>query len=130
MRPMNPSGLSQNFMEVLKSFYKVIAGNIGFPKPSTFDANSVPLTYTPDNTDGQLIRVGSITNPNALPNFWAGNSVATTITHTLARVPVGFIVCSKDKSCDIYNASPYAATSTTLVLYNTVDTADCLIYIF
>lgn len=130
MLPINPSGLSQNFMDVLKSFYKVFVGNIGFGSPTSYDANGVGTVFASDNTNGVLVRVGSLSNPSSLPSFWGGNNTATAITHNLNRVPVGFIVVSKTLTCDVYNASPFAATKTTITLYTTADTADTLLYIF
>ena len=129
MKPMNPSGVS-NFTQVLNSFFKTFVGNIGFGNPTAYDAAGNGTTFEPDNGNGILIRVGSITNPNNLPNFWAGNNTPTVITHNLNRRPVGFFVAGKDRACDIYLGNPPVATDMTITLYITVDTADTLLYIF
>jgi hypothetical protein len=106
----------------------VLTGNVSPGNGLTFDSGGAPLTYSPDNTVGCIIRVGSLANSNALPNHWAGNNVDTIITHNLNRVPTGFIVIAKWGSMDIYYGS-VAATKTTITLKTTYSGVDSTIWI-
>jgi hypothetical protein len=129
MKPQNPSSLG-DVLTILRSYYRILVANIGFGSPSAYDTHGVGTTFPQDNGNGVLIRIGSNANPNGLANHWAGTNVATTVTHNLNRVPVGFFVASKDQTCDIYNASPFSATTSTITLYSTAGAADVLVYIF
>ena len=129
MRPIKP-GSSSDFTQVMQSLYRTFCGNIGFGSPDTFDPAGNGKTFSSDNMSGVIVRVGSIANPLSLPNFWSGNNTATVIKHNLNRKPIGFIVFLKDRSCDVYNGSPLVCSNTTITLYNTIDTADVVLFIF
>ena len=128
MQPIQPS--QQSMYQSIQSYFRVLLGNISLGSPSTFDANGVGTVFPQDNGSGVLIRIGTNANPFTLPNFWAGTNVATTVVHNLNRVPIGFFVASKTKTCDVYNAAPFTATVLNITLYCTDDTADDLVYIF
>ena len=75
MRPQTPATISSQD-QLNKSVNQVLSGNVSPGNGLTFDTSGQPLTYSTDNTVGLIIRVGSAANPNALPNFWAGNCYA------------------------------------------------------
>src|ERR1700680_701494 len=92
MQIRTPSGIS-NQDTWNKSVNSVMTGNVSPGNGLTFSAtDNTPLTYSKDNMTGIIIRVGSTANPNALPNSWTGSGTDTTITHSLGKVPYGFIV--------------------------------------
>jgi len=112
------------------SFAKVLAGNVSIGSPASYDSAGNPATFTQDNGDGILIRVGTFTNPFSLANSWAGNTIDTTITHNLGRVPIGYYVTKKTVSCDVYDGS-ISPTTSTITLRNTNGiNGDTIVYIF
>lgn len=128
MQPIISSGVSsQN--EFNQSLSQVLGGNVDFGSPTgIFDANGQPLTFTPDNMNGIVIRIGSVSNPNALPAAWAGNAVDLTIAHNLGRVPYGFIVLAKYAAADVYYGT-VPPTSMNITLQTTNDATDITIFI-
>ena len=128
MKPQNPGAVS-DVRTVLNSFYKVLRANVSFGSPDTYAADTLPATFIQDNTDGILIRVGSNANPESLANFWSGSNTDTTITHNLGRLPIGYIVTRKSKTCDVYDGT-IASTAQEITLKNTDGTADTVVYIF
>lgn len=127
MRPQTPATISSQD-QLNKSVNQVLSGNVSPGNGLTFDTLGQPLTYSTDNTVGLIIRVGSAANPNALPNFWAGNNTNTTITHNLGKVPTGFIVVGKFAAADVFFGT-VAATTTTITLQTTNDATDISIWI-
>lgn len=129
MQPQNPSS-QPNIMQSLTSFYKVLRGNTGFGTPTKFDGAGNGTEFNVDNMAGQLVRIGSNVNPDTLPNFWAGTNAATTVTHNLNRLPIGWIVMRKSGACDIYQPLTAPNTTKTIILYTTDDTQDVLVFVF
>lgn len=127
MKPQNPTPSSHH--ETLVSMYKTLRGNTSFGSALTYASDGSIATYSQDNTDGILIRVAPNANPLGLGNFWSGSNSDTTITHNLGRVPIGYIVVSKNKTCDVYTGT-IVATLHTITLKNTDGTTDTVIYIF
>ena len=129
MQAQTPSvGVDPHFQNV--SFNKVLSGNVAIGQALTYDSAGNPATFSQDNGNGILIRVGSNANPFGLTNFWVGNNVDTIITHNLIRVPIGYYVTKKTKSCDVFDGT-LTATDTTITLQCTQGlTADTVIYIF
>lgn len=127
MRPQNPSRISDPH-EVLVSVNRVLLGNVSMGNATGFDSTGQPTAYQQDNTDGTMVRVGSNANPNALPNFWT--SGPTIITHNLGRVPIGYYITRKSKTCDVFDGTVASWTETVISLQITDDTADTTVYIF
>lgn len=128
MQPQTPTSIS-NQDEYNKSVNRVLVGNVSPGNgDGTYDSANQPLAFTQDNTIGCIIRVGSVGNPNALPNSWAGSNLDTTITHNLNAVPYGYIVIAKSGTCDVYWGS-LMASLTTICLRNTDGNQDTTIWI-
>jgi len=72
----------------------------------------------PDNIDGAWV---SVTTPGVANTDF-------TVTHNLNRIPVGYIIMSKNAACDIYTGS-VAATATQLTLRGTVINIDVVLFI-
>jgi hypothetical protein len=128
MKPQNPSALTPQGIQN-NSFYKTLRGNISFGTAIEFDSAGAPSEYAQDNCDGILIRVGAVSNPFALSNFWSGSNSNTVIKHNLGRVPIGYIITAKNKTCDVYTGT-VAPTSSQITLRCTDGTADTTVYIF
>src|SRR5271168_3987596 len=102
MQIRTPTGIS-NQDTWNKSVNTALAGNLSPGNGLTFaPTDNTPLTYSQDNMSGNIIRVGATANPNALPNFWTGSGTDTTITHSLGKIPYGFIVIASYLPCNIY----------------------------
>lgn len=130
MRPQNPAiADDDNNHQVLKSVYKTLRANISFGSAETYASDGSIATYSQDNTDGQLIRVAENANPLGLSSFWSGSNIDTTINHNLGRIPVGYTIVSKTKTCDVYTGT-IVATEQTITLKNTDGTTDTVLYIF
>lgn len=128
MKPQSPSTISSQD-QVNKSFNQVLNGNVSPGNGLTFDSTGQPLTYSTDNTVGSIIRIGSVSNPNALPNNWAAANADTTITHNLGKVPYGFIVIAKYAAADVWMSTVTAPTKTTITLQTSNDATDISIWI-
>lgn len=127
MNPQNPARIADSQL-VAVSFHRTLTGNVSMGNAVAWDSTGQPSEYTQDNTDGAMIRVGSNANPNALPNFWT--SGPTIITHNLGRVPIGYYITRKDKTCDVFDGTVASWTETVISLEITDDTADTTVYIF
>lgn len=127
MNPLNPSIIS-NQDQLNKSFYKVLTSNVSPGNGLTFDPNKQPLTFSPDNTSGIVIRIGSSANPYALPANWVAANTDLTFAHNLNRIPYGYLVIAKSKTCDVYWGS-VPATNTNITLRITDATADTTIWL-
>lgn len=128
MRPQNPASITDP-LEHSKSFYKTLRANVSMGAAQDYASDGTPATFTQDNTDGVMIRVGSNTNPLSLVNFWSGSNTDTTVIHNLQRVPIGYYVTKKSDSCDVYDGTVIADDST-ITLKNTNGSADTIVYIF
>lgn len=132
MQPIKPGALLDNQIQHI-SVAKVLSANVAIGQVATYDSTGTPATFSQDNGNGIMIRVAAGTNPEALPNAWVADNVDTVITHNLGRVPIGYYVCKKTASCDVYDGSVgYSAwTVSTITLRNTVgNTVDTVLYIF
>lgn len=125
MQPQIPTSLS-NQDEFNKNLARVLANNLTGGTATSWDASGYPLTYKQDNISGCIIRIGSLANPNALPNAWVGNNVDTTITHNLGKIPYGFIVIGKFATADVFFGT-VAPTEKTVTLQTTNDATDITI---
>jgi hypothetical protein len=128
MIPRNPGDLLDPDLQH-KSVFRVLRANISIGQADTFDSAGNPATFTQDNGDGIMIRVGSNANPFGLSNSWAGTNVNTTIVHNLGRVPIGYFITKKTGACDVYDGS-IVATKSNITLKTTDGTQDTVIYIF
>ena len=99
-------------------------------KRQTFDASGQAATFTQDNGNGVMIRVGAVGNPHGLAQFWTANNTPTIIVHNLGRVPLGYYVVRKSAACDIFDGTVAAWTTANISLETTNDAADTTIYIF
>lgn len=127
MQPQTPSaGTNQDLLN--KSFNKVLSGNVSPGNGLTFDTNGQPLTFSTDNQSGVLIRIGASGNPLGAPYAWVAANTNLTIAHNLNKVPYGFQVVSKSKTCDIFLGS-VLPTTTQITLQCTDATADVTVFI-
>jgi len=127
MQPQNPTSISNQDM-YNKSLAQVLSNNVSPGNGLTFDTNGQPLTFSPDNGVGIIIRIGSSSNPFSLPANWVTNNTDLTIAHNLGKIPYGYIVIAKSEACDVYWGS-MLATTTTITLRNTNAAADTSIWI-
>lgn len=107
---------------------KVLTGNVSPGNGLTFDANGFPLTYSTDNQSGLLLRIAAVGNPVMAPAAWTASNTDLTIAHNLNKVPYGFVVISKFKTCDIYWGS-IPPTLMNITLRTTDDTADVTVFV-
>jgi hypothetical protein len=95
----------KTFVTMLRSVYQhltdVVNGKLGFGDGTNHD-----------NIDGSWINVVAPVAPNT--DF--------VVNHNLTRLPVGYLVMSKDRACDVYTGS-VGATKTQLTLRATVASA-------
>lgn len=127
MRPQDPAKVADPHI-ISVSVNKVLLGNVSMGNPIGFDTSGQPSQFTQDNTDGVMIRVGANANPNSLPNFWV--SGPTLITHNLGRVPIGYYITRKNKTCDVFDGTVASWSLTKISLQITDITADTTVYIF
>lgn len=73
----------------------------------------------PDNIDGVWANVTAPATPNT--NF--------TVTHNLGRVPIGYLVVSKDRACDVFTGT-IVATKSQITLQAGVASAVLRLFIF
>lgn len=96
---------------MLRKYYeqmsRIINGQLGFGDGTNAD-----------NIDGVWITV--VTPGAANTDF--------TVTHNLQRIPVGYLVMTKDRACDIYTGS-VASTKTQLTLKATTTSAVLTIFV-
>jgi len=129
MKPVQPS--AQTSVSVQNtSVAKVLNANVSIGSTASYDSAGNPATFSQDNGDGIMIRVGSQGNPLGLPQAWTGNNVNTTITHNLGRVPIGYYVTKKTGSCDVFDGTVAATDSTITLQCSAGSTIDTIIYIF
>lgn len=126
MRPQVPSDIS-NQDALNKSVNKTLNGNLSPGTPTSFDVTGYPKSFDIDNM-GQCIRIGSVANPNALPNAWTANNTDLTIKHDLHKVPFGVIVIFKTAPADVYFGT-IPPTDTKITLQTTNDTTDTTVWI-
>lgn len=118
MQPRTAAGIS-NQDQLNKSFGQVLANNVSPGNGLTFAADGTPLTFSPDNLVGIMIRIGSTANPNMLPAAWPAANTDLTIAHNLGSVPTGFIITAKFAAADVfYGTIPADATNITLQTTN------------
>ena len=147
MKTINPSHLVQHVVEDgtatklspdhlkwIQSTFKVLSGNISLGEPALQDATAginkgVFTTFEKGNGSGVLIRVAAngVSGSGAAYN-WTGVNVGIPINHGLQRQPVGFFICDKDKTVDVYRTAPPDATQITLA--PTDNSASVTLYIF
>jgi len=83
--------------------------------------------------NGQL-SFGNLSNLDNISGYWfsgtspVGADTDFTITHSLGRVPMGYLVFSKAASCDVYTGS-VVATSVTLTLRCTQSAIALVIFV-
>ncbi len=126
MLPLAPNA-QISVMQILLNYYKILTNNIGFGTVSTTDGSGVPLTYSKDNTNGCMIRVGG--SASALTQHWVTSNADTTLQHSLNRIPIGYLVFRKSGTVDVYSGT-LTWTNTTICLKSTDATQDTHIYIF
>lgn len=128
MQVQTPSSVS-NQDEYNKSVNRALSGNISPGNGNgTEDSAGQPLAFTTDNTVGRIIRVGSRTNPNGLPNHWSASNTDLTIEHDLNLVPYGYIVIAKSATCDVFWGT-VPATVTFITLQTTNANAETTIWL-
>lgn len=127
MQPTQASSISvQDHFN--KSINRVLAGNVSPGNGLTFDANGQPLTYSQDNMSGIIIRIGSVTNPNALPAAWTANNTDLTIAHNLGKVPYGVIAIAKYAAADVWFGT-VAPTDMNITIQTNNDATDMTVLI-
>jgi len=130
MQAINPSQSNFNKPEGAlrnaQSVYKALNGGVALAQPAGTDASGVYNSFVPDNGNGVMIRVGG--SGSTEPVKWAGSNVPLAINHGLQRQPIGFIVCDKDATCDVYRTA--VPDTNTITLACTVGTVNTTIYIF
>jgi hypothetical protein len=127
MQPQKAASIS-NQDQYNKSLTLVLAGNVSPGNGLTFASDGTPLTYSTDNMSGSIIRIGSLTNPNALPAAWTGNNTDLTIAHNLGKVPYGIIVIYKTAAADVFFGT-VAPTDMQITLQTTNDATDTTIWL-
>jgi hypothetical protein len=128
MRPQKPSSIGAQHIQNI-SFDKVLRANVSMGAAATFASDGSPATFSQDNTDGVMIRVASNANPLGIVQFWSGSNTDTTVVHNLGRVPIGYYVTKKSKTCDVYDGS-VLPTDANITLRCTDGSADTVVYIF
>lgn len=127
MRPQTPT--TNTHQETLVSLHKVLRGNVSFGNALDYASDGSIATYVQDNGEGILIRVAPNANPLGLSNFWSGSNTDTIVKHNLNRVPIGYIITKKNKTCDVYDGT-VVATKQEITLRCTDGSADVVIYVF
>ena len=130
MKQINPSQSNFNrrggALRNAQSVYKVLTAGVALAQPTGTDATGVYNSFEQDNGNGVMLRVGG--SASSEPLKWAGSNVTLVINHGLQRQPIGFWVCDKDKTCDVYRTA--VPNSDTISLACTDGTANTTIYIF
>jgi hypothetical protein len=128
MLPINPNSLGNlsSLTQVLRwaqSVYKVLNGGTQIVTPATQNAAGVYNTFNQDNFNGLMVRIGPTESVT-----WTSSSGATAINHGLQKQPIGFIICDKDKTCDIWQTN--TPTSSVISLACSDATAEVTLFIF
>jgi hypothetical protein len=105
--PLDFNAFYRSFKRVWEQTARVINGGISFGAGTT-----------KDNIDGAWVAVANTGAANT--NF--------TVTHNLGRVPVGYLVMTKDRAVDVYTGT-IAATNTQLTLKASVANAVVTLFI-
>jgi hypothetical protein len=127
MQPRVASSIS-NQDTFNKSLSLVLAGNVSPGNGLTFAGDGTPLTYSSDNMSGNIIRIGSVTNPNALPAHWTAPNTDLTIAHNLGKVPYGIVCIYKTAAADVFFGT-VAPTDMNITLQTSNDATDTTIWI-
>lgn len=131
MKPDNPQSF-KTFADVLKwakSVYKALASGLSLATPTTKDATGVYNNWNPDVINGVMIRVGATATTVNTYKWSAGvGAGSATIKHGLIAQPTGFIVCDKDKTCDVFRSG--APTTSSITLTCSDNTANVTVFIF
>ena len=127
MLPQIPTSIS-NQDNYNKSLALVLQGNVSPGSGLTFDSDGQPLTYATDNMSGVIVRIGSVSNPNALPAAWPGVGTNLTLAHNLNKVPYGIILIAKYAACDVWLGT-IPPTDTDITLQTSNDATDTTIWI-
>lgn len=139
MIPQNPQTFAATVprqqLQQSQSVYNTLNGNTDFGTPTGNAPTGAGVNagvytqFARGNGSGVLIRIAAngVTGTGA-PYNWAGSNVGVPINHGLQRQPIGFIVCDKDKTVDIYRTA--APNSTQITLAPTDNSASVTVYIF
>ena len=110
------------------NFALVLNGNVSPGNGLTFDSNGQPLTYSTSNQSGILLRIGAAGNPHGAPFAWVTSNANLTVQHNLNKVPYGFHLVSKNKSCDVFQGT-ILPTAMNITLQCTDATADITVFV-
>lgn len=129
------STISPEEFRLQTSIHKALSGNLDLGTvvanaPSSAGANAnVATQFGKGNGSGILIRVAAHGNTSqGAPYTWGAVNTGIVLKHGLQRVPVGYIICDKDKAVDIYRTAPPDLNQITLA--PTDNTASVTVYIF
>jgi hypothetical protein len=127
MKPISPTPtLDQHTQNT--NVVKILTGNVSPGNGLTFDPTGQPVTFSTDNQSGLLVRIGSHANPYGVPASWGASNSDLTIAHNLNKVPYGFYVVSKNKTCDVFLGT-MPPTLMNITLQCTDATADVTVFI-
>ena len=127
MQPITPTPtITQD--QLNKSINQVLSGQVSPGNGLTFDSNKQPLTFSTDNQSGLLIRIGANGNTLGTQYSWPGSNTNLTVVHNLNKVPYGFQVVAKSKTCDVFWGS-VLPTAKQATLQCSDDTADVTVFL-
>lgn len=126
--PFQPGQSDEIAAQQQNSVGNVVNGNIEITSIAGYDSNGWPNVFQSGNIRGNAIRVSATgtTPPSGGVNWTSAN---TKIPHGLGKLPTGFILCYKDKPCDIY-AGTTKPDNQFVYLTITDDTANTTILVF
>jgi hypothetical protein len=119
MTPVGVDGtvrFKRGVIKYLELMSRVIDGRLSFGNAAP--AVDVPYKDLSQNLDGVWVE-----------HVTTGPNTDMTITHSLGRIPQGYLVMSKSAACDLYTGS-VVATTTQITLRATVSGVTLQIFIF
>ena len=120
-------GMPRLLIQWAQTVYTALNGGISFGVPTSKDSTGVWNEFNQDTSDGVLIRIGA-SGTTEQANVWTTSGTGIIINHGLQRQPIGFIVCDKDKTVDVWRTTTPDQNQITLAPSDA--TANVLIYIF
>lgn len=122
----NNMSTAEQVLRWAQSVYKALNGGLTFGQPIAQAASGVWDTFQQDNTNGVLLYIGA--NLSGEPLVWGPSNTGKAFNHGLHRQPIGWLVCYKDRACDIYATAPPTADIITLAITDSL--TNTIIYVF
>lgn len=111
------------------SVVQALNGNVEVATAIGVDSNNWANNFAPANMTGVSIRIGATGNLSPAGYQWAASSADLQISHGLGRVPIGFLVIYKNKTCDVW-AGTTKPDNQFLTLQTSDASAETTIWIF